>query len=183
MKIGVIIPTLNEESFIGCTLEKLQERGEAELVVVVDCGSEDKTTNIVHMKGEKVIGGNHLNCRSAALNEGAMWILHHNPKIDVLWFLHADIIPPKDRDQTIKTVLADPCVIAGAFDFQWDLDGIPWKSRLLLHIISLNNRMRFRITRSYFGDQALFVRSNAFLTIRGISRHQPNGRCYHMSPA
>jgi len=70
MRIGVVIPTLDEEALIGRTLRALGRRGEAAVVVVADCGSRDRTVAIAARTGAVVTGGGHLTGRAAALEAG-----------------------------------------------------------------------------------------------------------------
>ena len=56
-EIAVVIPTLNEEKYIGPCLESIKNQkfdGPFE-IIVVDGGSEDRTVSIVEESGAKVI--------------------------------------------------------------------------------------------------------------------------------
>ena len=163
MRIGVIIPTLNEEVVIEQTLRSLFERGDPATVVVADCGSRDRTTAISRQfESVIVIRDAAYDCRAAAMNAGAARAQRECPDLDVLWFLHADSTPPEAWDACIARALADEQVVGGAFDIRWDYSGIDWFRRAKLRMFQAINRMRFRITRIYFGDQGIFVRPDAF---------------------
>jgi glycosyltransferase involved in cell wall biosynthesis len=87
MNVSVIIPTLNEEAYIGALLEslKLQTYKSFE-VLVVDCGSTDNTRTIVKrfkfttLLKEKGPVGNQR-------NKGGV-----KAKGDILFFLDADVV-------------------------------------------------------------------------------------------
>lgn len=80
---------------------------------------------------------------------------------DVLFFLHADSFPPADALARIAGALADARAVGGAFEHlfaepDWSLRAITWI-----------NRVRYRLTRNYYGDQGLFVRAAVFRAIGG----------------
>ena len=85
-KISIIIPTINEANNLPLLLSDLssiQKEGE---IIIVDCGSEDKTTDIANIYGAKVYISKERN-RGLQLDIGAK-----NSKGDWLIFLHADTI-------------------------------------------------------------------------------------------
>jgi glycosyltransferase involved in cell wall biosynthesis len=89
---------------------------------------------------------------------------------EVLLFLHADVRLPEDAAAHIRRALADQRVVAGAFR-TWtvrdEVDARSERSRMpgaLLHLADL----RSRYTGLPYGDQAIFVRREAFDTIGGF---------------
>lgn len=162
MRIGVIIPTLQEEAVLERTLRILHERGRPAIVVVADCGSEDRTVEIAKSFAVTTISDRNLNSRAAAMNAGAARALRECPDLEVLWFLHADSLPPEHWDSIIAAVLADKRVVGGAFDNKWNLAEVSWFPRAKLRFFSCFNRMRYRLTHIFFGDQGIFVRPAAF---------------------
>jgi hypothetical protein len=77
---------------------------------------------------------------------------------DVLLFLHADVELPLDARDWIERTLAVPGVVAGAFRIRTVADvGRNW----LGPVLRLAD-VRSRVTRTPYGDQALFVRREAF---------------------
>jgi cellulose synthase/poly-beta-1,6-N-acetylglucosamine synthase-like glycosyltransferase len=80
---------------------------------------------------------------------------------DVLFFLHADSFPPADALVRIAAALDHPCVIGGAFEHRFAEP--VWS----LQAISAINRVRYRLTRNYYGDQGIFVRADAFRRLAG----------------
>lgn len=169
MRIGVIIPTLQEEAVIGQTLRGLFARGDPATVVVADCGSRDRTTAISQQFESVItISDAAFDSRASAMNAGAARAQRECPDLDVLWFLHADSTPPGRWDEAITAALAEEQVVGGAFDIRWDYSGIDWFRRAKLRVFQAINRMRFRITRIFFGDQGIFVRVGAFDEVGGM---------------
>ena len=83
-KISIIIPTINEANNLPLLLSDLstiQKKGE---IIIVDCGSKDKTIDIANIYGAKVFISKERN-RGLQLDMGA-----RNSKGDWLIFLHAD---------------------------------------------------------------------------------------------
>ena len=74
------------------------------------------------------------------------------------------------RDEAIASTLADARVVGGAFDFRWDLRGVPFTKRMLLRFVGTYNRIRFRISKSYFGDQGIFVWSGNYYAVEVMDR-------------
>ena len=57
MKVSVVIPTLNEEKYIGKCLKSITEQGVKAEIIVVDSKSRDKTTDISMEYAAKVVTG------------------------------------------------------------------------------------------------------------------------------
>ena len=153
MKISVVIPVLDEERRIGKRLAEL--RGFEE-VIVVDGGSGDRTV---------AIAGAHPGVRVESAPRGRALQMNHGARLargDVLLFLHADVALPHDAAAHVERVLADERVVAGAFR-TWhvteDRRRAPW-----LHLADL----RSRYSGLPYGDQALFVRREAFFRVGGF---------------
>jgi GT2 family glycosyltransferase len=87
---------------------------------------------------------------------------------EVLLFLHADTRLPDGAQAEIARVLAEPGVVAGAFR-TWTVADDPKAPRRwlapLLHLADV----RSRVTTLPYGDQALFVRRDAFRAAGGFA--------------
>ncbi|HET7439092.1 MAG TPA: TIGR04283 family arsenosugar biosynthesis glycosyltransferase [Nitrospira sp.] len=164
MTITVIIPTLNEASTIATTIRHTAQLGFDE-IVVVDGESSDQTRTIV----DSLESGTQPSLdmvrlltvapgRASQLNAGAK-----AARGDVLLFLHADTMLPNCAEQHIESALADPLVVGGRFDVQFD------SLSILGRMIGTFMNVRSRLTRISTGDQAMFVRRHVFERLGGFS--------------
>ncbi|HVQ02837.1 MAG TPA: TIGR04283 family arsenosugar biosynthesis glycosyltransferase, partial [Burkholderiaceae bacterium] len=155
-RMTIVIPTLNEASHIVANLRALRTvRAQGVEVIVADGGSTDRTDMLARPWADAV-----LTCprgRAKQMNLGAA-----RARGATLLFLHADTLLPADAMQAIDSALADAQVQWGRFDVQ-----IEGKARLLKVIAEAMN-MRSRATGIATGDQALFVRREAFERIGGF---------------
>jgi rSAM/selenodomain-associated transferase 2 len=154
MNISVIVPVLNEEKFIGATLEALMALAPYE-IIIVDGGSSDQTREIAARFQVKVIASERGRARQ--MNRGA-----RQARGDVLLFLHADTRLPLTAFADISAALADPRYVGGRFDVE--LDGAHW----LLPVVARMISYRSRISKVGTGDQALFVRRDVFARMGGF---------------
>ena len=156
--ISVILPVLNEERRIGQRLKELAAMRGIDEVRVVDGGSTDGTVEQARaFPGVTVLSAPRG--RAPQMNAGA-----EGARSPVLLFLHADVALPPEAPHHVAAALEDPKVVAGAFK-TWTVDDAG-RSRLgpLLHLADL----RSRYTRYPYGDQALFVRAEAFRAVGGF---------------
>jgi len=150
--ISVVIPALNEQENIGEVIERLQ--GSSVEIIVADGGSTDETVAICRRAGAKVIVSKPG--RGAQLNRGAA-----EAGGQILFFLHADAIPPGRFPDLIRAPLARGAV-GGAFSFGTDLGG------LSMRIVTFGANHRARLLGIVFGDQGIFVRADLFRRIGGF---------------
>jgi rSAM/selenodomain-associated transferase 2 len=111
-------------------------------VIVVDGGSEDDTARLAAELCDRVLVAPRG--RAAQMNAGA-----REASGEVLVFLHADTRLPSDADKLIRGLW-------GRFDVR--IDG----SHPLLKVVAWSMNLRSRLTGIATGDQAIFVRRNAF---------------------
>jgi len=162
--LSVVIPTLNEAEALPRTLPHTlaAARGRAVELIVSDCGSTDGTAEVARAHGAAVVTG--ARSRATALNAGAAASTG-----DALLFLHADSILPDGYAAKIAAALAKPGVVAGAFDFQFGSHPLHHGlNRYALRLVSTSNRVRFRWTRNFYGDQGLFLRRAVFDRVGGF---------------
>lgn len=153
--ISVIIPTLNEGKTLASTLDRLLQALNLE-VIVADGGSSDDTCTIAQQKGVQIVqvtGG-----RGAQLNQGAALA-----KGEILLFLHADTQLPANAETLVQQALAQPGIVAGAFDLA--IDGPGWQLRW----IERGVKWRSRWLRLPYGDQALFLSAERFQRMGGFA--------------
>jgi rSAM/selenodomain-associated transferase 2 len=156
--ISIIVPVLDEVSRIGDQLRRLSALPGTNELIVVDGGSTDGTVEVArehrHVRLRSAPRG-----RAAQMNAGA-----EVAQGDVLLFLHADVTLPENAVRWITETLTDVTVVAGAFrTWTVDEDVSSWVAPLL-HLADL----RSRYTRFPYGDQAIFVRAEAFRLVGGF---------------
>ena len=148
MKLSIIVPALDEAAGIGATLASLASlRARGHEVIVADGGSADATREIATPLADRVIGAPRGRARQ--MNAGAA-----AASGDALLFLHADTRLPADADRLILDSLRENSW--GRFDV-----AIEGRSTLLPLIAFLMN-LRSRLSGIATGDQAIFVRRDAF---------------------
>ena len=148
MKLSIVIPVLNEAAVIGGTLLSLASlRVRGHEVIVADGGSEDRTREIAAPLADRVVLAPRGRARQ--MNAGAA-----AARGDALLFLHADTRLPANADHLILDSLKKNSW--GRFDV-----AIEGRSALLPVIAFLMNT-RSRLTGIATGDQAIFVRREAY---------------------
>ncbi len=148
MKLSVVIPALNEAGEIGACLQALAPlRGRGHEVIVADGGSDDGTPAIARALCDRVIAAPRG--RASQMNAGA-----RGAAGDALVFLHADTRLPVRADELILNALKSRPW--GRFDVT-----IEGRHRLLA-IVACAMNLRSRLTGIATGDQAIFVRRDAF---------------------
>lgn len=165
MTIAVIIPTLNEASSIAATIRHTAELGFDE-IVVVDGGSSDQTGGLVNSYVSSAQQSALGSVRFMQTPPGRAYQLNAGAKTvctDVLLFLHADTTLPTGARQLIESAVADPAVVGGRFDVQFD------SASMWSRTIAMFMNVRSRLTRISTGDQAMFVRRHVFEGLSGFS--------------
>ncbi len=149
-RISIIVPTLNEGDGIAAALAALAPlREQGHEVIVVDGGSGDGTPALARGAADRVVSAPRG--RASQMNAGAVLA-----RGAVLLFLHADTRLPENADARILHGLAASGRAWGRFDAR--IDG---ESRLL-PVIAFFMNLRSRATGIATGDQAIFVRRDAF---------------------
>ncbi len=149
--VSIIVPCRNDAAALGRTLDWFEGlTGLAEVeVIVAAAGDPEGTTRVVARRARLIWPGGST--RAALMNAGAA-----EARGDVLFFVHADSFPPVAALTLIHEALSDPRVVGGAFEHLFAEPG--WSLRVITWI----NRVRYRLTRHYYGDQGIFVRAGAF---------------------
>lgn len=153
--LSIIMPVLNEADGIIpalVALAPLRQRGVE--VIVVDGGSSDATVQYAQPLAERVIASPRG--RALQMNAGAAIA-----RGDVLLFLHADTAVPQDADHLVCDGLAMCRRAWGRFD-------VRIAGGALLTIIAMMMNLRSRLTGIATGDQAMFVRREAFVAVGGF---------------
>lgn len=156
MRLSVIVPVLNEAASIEATLRALLPlRNEGVEVIVVDGGSSDDTVRHAMPLTDRLVHGQRG--RAHQMNAGAAASVG-----DILLFLHADTQLPEDSWTAIRNGLADSRYVWGRFDVR--IAGRP----AMLGLIALLINLRSRLSGIATGDQAIFVRRDAFHDVGGF---------------
>lgn len=155
-KLSIIIPALDEGEEIVATLDRLAHlRALGVEVIVVDGGSHDATVQRARMRSDRVISAPRG--RASQMNAGA-----GKASGDVLLFLHADTRLPDDAEHLVLGGLDRAGRVWGRFDAR--IEG----KRPLLSLVAWFMNVRSRITGIATGDQAIFVRRDAFDAVGGF---------------
>ncbi len=155
-RISLVIPARNDAEALGRTLDHVDTLvgREAIEVIVAAAGPPEETEREVGGRARLLTPGGST--RAALMNAGAA-----AARGDIVWFLHADSLPPRDAPALIARAMADARVVSGAFAHRFREPG--WR----LGAINLVNRIRYRLTRNYYGDQGIFVRAEVFRAMGG----------------
>ena len=148
MRISVIVPCLDEAERIGACLAALAPlRAAGHQVIVVDGGSTDGTPAAARGLCDRLLAAPRG--RALQMNAGA-----RAADGDALLFLHADTRLPPDAGAAIAAALRDRAW--GRFDVV--IEG----AHPLLKLVAWSMNLRSRLTGIATGDQAIFVRREAF---------------------
>jgi rSAM/selenodomain-associated transferase 2 len=147
-RLSVVVPALNEAPGIRAALEALAPlRAAGHEVIVADGGSADDTTQLALGLCDQLL--KVPRGRALQMNAGA-----RAASGDALLFLHADTRLPLRADEAILSSLKTR--IWGRFDVK-----IEGRHRLL-GLVACAMNLRSRLTGIATGDQAIFVRREAF---------------------
>lgn len=155
-RISIVMPVLNEAATIPDVLAPLQRlRAMGHELILADGGSTDQTRADAVSFCDLVVKAPRG--RGAQMNAGAA-----AAQGDLLLFLHADTRLPAEASALIMQGLATSEHVWGRFDVS-----IEGKSPLLRIIAAMMN-WRSRLTGIATGDQAIFIRREAFEAIGGF---------------
>ncbi|RYM32848.1 glycosyltransferase [Brumimicrobium glaciale] len=158
MKHSIIIPTLNEEEKISQLLSFLSANALSNTeIVVVDGGSKDKTIELVKRFSNVNLIETKKASRAFQLNEGA-----RQAKGEILYFVHADVLPPETFEEDIKHSITSGNDF-GCYRFVFD------KNALMLKFNAWWTRFDFMFCRG--GDQTLFVTKDVFQKLNGFDEN------------
>jgi len=155
-KISIIIPTINEANNLPLLLSDLssiQKEGE---IIIVDCGSEDKTIDIANIYGAKVIISKERN-RGLQLDIGAK-----NSKGEWLIFLHADTRLTHDWFKKINSFLKGNKNIIYYFEFKIN------HKKIIYRVLEILVNIRSKFFKQPYGDQGLIIHKTTYFKNNGF---------------
>ncbi len=154
-RLSIIIPTFNEEDSLDLLLQTAKEHSGKLVreIIIADGGSTDGTLAVAERNNVKIKLCTRKG-RAAQMNQGAK-----EANGNVLYFLHADTLPPNKFDRQIAHTIRSG-IHCGCFQLSFD-DPHP-----LLRFYAWFTRFSTTLVR--FGDQSLFVTKNLFEKIGGF---------------
>lgn len=180
-KISIIIPILNEAETISGLIEHLihnSSKKNISEIVIVDGGSTDASQDIVNQFVSSSDSDLSESYREAG-PETSSGLPHQLIKLivsakgrakqmnlgakhatgDILYFLHADSLPPKDFDQLIINEV-DKGNLAGCFKMKFD------NNHWWLRLVGLLTQLPWKACRG--GDQSQFITKSLFEDLNGF---------------
>ena len=156
MQISVIIPALNEAEHIGMLVRYLKQHGGEDVgeLLVVDGGSTDATAQLAQCAGAQVLVSG-VRSRAAQMNLGA-----RTARFPLLYFVHADTLPPASFAQDILGAVASG-VTMGCYRYTFDAPGIMLKINAFF--------TRFHWLWCQGGDKTFFIQRTTFQTLGGYN--------------
>jgi rSAM/selenodomain-associated transferase 2 len=151
VKISIVIPIYNEidiDRFLANLINSTTYKNYEVIVADSSQTSTIKTKNIIKVSSKKG--------RAKQMNSGAKYA-----DGEIVLFLHADTLLPKDGLESIAKTFKKRDIVAGAFDLSFD------SRNIFLKIISIVASYRSRFTKIPYGDQAIFIQKNIFEKIGG----------------
>ncbi len=154
--ISIIIPAKNEAAQLPVLLNYLNTvTGKNNIVeiIVSDGNSTDDTVSIANLYGAKVVVSEQAG-RGRQMNAGAK-----NATGNILYFLHADSMPPTGFVEDILGKI-NSGYVAGCYRLRFDYNHWFLKANAWF--------TRFNVNAVRFGDQSLFIRKSIFEAIGGF---------------
>ena len=157
-KISIIIPTYNESNNLPLLLSDLSIINREVEILIIDCGSEDKTIDIANIYGAKIYQSKEKN-RGLQLNIGAK-----NALGEWFIFLHADSRLNRDWLKRIKSVLQDDESYIYSFMFQID------SKKIIYRFLEILVNFRSIFLKTPYGDQGLIIHRKTYFKNNGYSK-------------
>ncbi len=149
-KISIIIPTINEANNLPLLLSDLSIFNKKGEILIIDSGSEDKTTDIARIYGAKVYKSKERN-RGLQLDIGAK-----NSKGEWLMFLHADSRLTNNWFTKIKSVLERDKNFIYYFKFKIN------DKKIIYRVLEILVNFRSKHFKQPYGDQGLIIHRSIY---------------------
>lgn len=154
-KISIIIPTYNEAKNLPLLLSDLSTLSDESEILIIDCGSEDKTLDIARIYGAKIFKSYEKNrglqLSIGANNAGGNWFI----------FLHADSrLPPDWFTKTYSVFFNNEDYI---YTFRFKVKNQKKVYRLMEIMVNL----RCFFFKTPYGDQGLIIHRKVYFENNG----------------
>lgn len=157
-KISIVIPTINEANNLPLLLSDLSIIQKVGEIIIVDCGSKDKTIDIANIYGAKVYKSKERN-RGLQLDLGAK-----SSKGEWLIFLHADTRLTNDWFIKIKSVFKEDKNFIYNFKFKIN------NKKKIYRVLEVLVNFRSRYLKQPYGDQGLIIHKSIYLKNNGFRK-------------
>ncbi len=157
-KISIIIPTINEANNLPLLLSDLANIHQEGEIIIIDCGSEDRTVDIAHNYGAKVYKSKERN-RGLQLHMGAK-----KSKGEWLIFLHADTRLTNDWFTKVKTVLKGNKNFIYHFKFKIN------DKKIIYRFLEILVNFRSQYFKQPYGDQGLIINRLIYFKNNGFRK-------------
>ena len=157
-KISIIIPTINEANNLPLLLSDLSTIDKEGEIIIVDCGSEDKTIDIAKIYGAKVFISKERN-RGFQLDIGA-----RKSKGDWLIFLHADTRLNYDWIRKTNSFLEGNKNNIYYFKFKIN------HKKIIYRVLEILVNLRSKYFKQPYGDQGLIIHRTTYFKNNGFRK-------------
>jgi len=157
-KISIIIPTINEANNLPLLLSDLSIFKEDGEIIIVDCGSEDKTIDVANIYGAKVFISKER-YRGLQLDIGAK-----NSKGEWLIFLHADTRLTHDWFKKINLFLEGNKNSIYYFEFKIN------HKKIIYRVLEILVNFRSKFFKQPNGDQGLIIHRTTYFKNNGFRK-------------
>ena len=157
-KVSIIIPTFNEANNLPLLLSDLSIFNKEGEIIIVDCGSEDKTIDIAMIYGTKIYKSKEKN-RGLQLDIGAK-----NSRGDWLIFLHADTRLTYDLFKKINSILNGEKNYIYYFKFKIN------HKKIIYRFLEILVNFRSQYLKQPYGDQGLILHRTTYLKNNGFRK-------------
>ena len=157
-KVSIIIPTYNEANNLPLLLSDLSILREECEILIIDCGSKDKTIDIANIYGAKIHKSKEKN-RGLQLNIGAK-----NANGEWFIFLHADSRFKKDWFTKISSILNNNKSFFYSFRFKVN------NKKLIYRFLEFFVNLRCFLFKEPYGDQGLIIHRDNYFKKNGFKK-------------
>ena len=157
-RISIIIPTYEEANNLPLLLSDLSIKNREAEIIIIDCGSQDKTIDIANIYGAKIFKSKEKN-RGLQLNIGAK-----NARGEWFVFIHGDTRLKKDWFAKIRSFLNDDESFIYFFKFKVN------NKKIIYRFLEILVDLRSYFLKTPYGDQGLVISRKNYFKNNGYSK-------------